>query len=141
MLTHGVFNHESGLPIAEYALCELFSYKDHIEFKSGTKEIVLMRNKITDICVKTDVQIQQHVVSNPGGALAGAMMFGAVGAIIGGKSKTKETRNISSHLIITYTKAENEPSVIVFNATNSKAAHKIVKEFHDLIYPGNRIEL
>lgn len=132
MLNHAIFPHVSGLPIAENIICELCSYPDRIEFISGSAYITLARNKITDICVKSEVEIQQQMVSNPGGAIAGAMMFGAVGAIIGGKPKTKQRKTASFYLIITYVKNQNELSCIVLNATQSFSAQKFVKEFHAL---------
>lgn len=132
MLNHAVFPHVSGLPIAENVMCKLCSYPDRIEFMSGSANITLARNKITDICVKSETEIQKQMVSNPGGAIAGAMMFGAVGAIIGGKPKTKKQKTTSFYLIITYVKSQNELSYIVLNATGSFSAHKFVKEFHAL---------
>lgn len=132
MLNHAAFPHVSGLPIAENIMCKVCSYPDRIEFISGSANIALARNKITDICVKSEVEIQQQMVSNPGGAIAGALMFGAVGAIIGGKPKTKKRKKTSFYLIITYVKNPNELSCIVLNATQSFSAHKFVKEFYAL---------
>ncbi len=82
--------HVNGLPLTENALCEILSYPDHITFKSGTTEINLARTKITDMCVKTDTEIQKQAVSSVGGAVAGAVVFGPLGAMIGGRAKTKK---------------------------------------------------
>lgn len=39
------FHHVNGLPLAENLLCEVFSYPDRIEFKAGTTNIKLAREK------------------------------------------------------------------------------------------------
>lgn len=123
------FHHVNGLPIPENVLCEMFSYPDRIDFKSGTTEIKLPKEKITDISIKTDTEIQQQLVSSAGGAIAGAMLFGPLGAIIGGRVKTKKVKTTTNYLIITY-KSENELKYIGFDIQNNpSSADKLVKEF------------
>ena len=68
---HAAFHHVNGLPIAENLICEIFSYPDRIEFKSGTTSIKLAREKITDACIKTDTEIQKQMVSSIGGRSCG----------------------------------------------------------------------
>ena len=123
------FHHVNGLPIPENVLCEVFSYPDRIDFKSGTTEIKLPKEKITDISIKTDTEIQQQLVSSAGGAIAGAMLFGSLGAIIGGRVKTKKVKTTTNYLIITY-KSENELKYIGFDIQNNpSSADTLVKEF------------
>ena len=113
------FHHVNGLPIPENVLCEVFSYP----------EIKLPKEKITDISIKTDTEIQQQLVSSAGGAIAGAMLFGSLGAIIGGRVKTKKVKTTTNYLIITY-KSENELKYIGFDIQNNpSSADKLVKEF------------
>lgn len=127
------FHHVNGLPIAENLLCEVFSYPDRIEFKSGTISIKLLRNKITDMCIKTDTEIQNQIVSSVGGAIAGGFMFGTLGAIIGGRAKTKKVKTITKYLIITYKNNQDEIAYIGFDIQNNPlSAEKLVKEFQKL---------
>lgn len=127
------FNHVDGLPIAENILCEVFSYLDRIEFKSGNTNIKLLRDKITDMCIKTDIDIQNQVVSSVGGAIAGGFMFGTLGAAIGGRAKTKKIKTVTKYLIITYTNNQGGISYIGFDTKNNPAsAEKLVKEFQEL---------
>lgn len=49
------FHHINGLPIAENLLCEVFSYPDRIEFKAGTTNIKLAREKLL-ICALNLIQ-------------------------------------------------------------------------------------
>lgn len=130
---YAAFLHVNGLPIAENILCDVFSYPDRLEFKSGSTEFKLMRNKITDICIKTDTEIQKQMVSSVGGAIAGGIMFGPLGAIIGGRAKTKKSKSTSSYLIITYLNNQEEITYIGFDIGNNfSSATKLVKEFREL---------
>lgn len=61
MLTNLTLLHINGLPIAENLLYQIQYYPDRIEFKSRTTSITLERNKITDMCIKTDVEIQKQL--------------------------------------------------------------------------------
>lgn len=125
------FHHVNGLPIAENLLCEVFSYPDRIDFKAGTTEIKLSRDKITDMCIKTDTDIQQQSVSSIGGAVAGAMLFGTLGAVIGGRVKNKKVKTSTDYLIITY-QSEDELKYIGFDISNNPpSAVKLVKEFQE----------
>ena len=129
-LIHELYvNHVNGLPIAEDVGCFIKYYKDKIEITASGTEYNISMDRITDICVKTESEIQQQYVSSAGGAVAGALMFGAVGAIIGGRAKKKKTTKISYFLIITYMKNE-EVKYIGFDVSNNYfAANKIVSDF------------
>lgn len=123
------FHHVDGLPIPANVLCEVFSYPDRIDFKAGSTEITLSKNKITDISIKTDTEIQQQLVSSVGGAVAGAMFLGSLGAVIGGRVKTKKVKTVTNYLIITY-QSEGELKYIGFDIQNNpQSADKLVKEF------------
>lgn len=127
------FHHIDGLPIAENLLCEVFSYPDRIEFKSGSTNIKLSRDKISDMCIKTDTDIQNQAVSSIGGAITGGFMFGTLGAIIGGRTKTKKIKTITKYLIITYTNSQGGISYLGFDTRNNpSSAEKLVKEFQKL---------
>ena len=63
---YAAFHNVNGLPLAENLLCEVFSYPNRIEFKSGTTNIKLAREKITDMCLKFDTEIQNQAVSSIG---------------------------------------------------------------------------
>lgn len=123
------FHHVNGLPVAEDMLCEVFSYPDRLEFKAGTTEITLSKEKITDMCIKTDTEIQNQTVSSIGGAIGGAMLFGTVGAMIGGRAKTKKVKTVTNYLIITYI-SDGELKYIGFDTKNNPpSATKLIKEF------------
>lgn len=137
------FHHVNGLPLAENLLCEVLSYPDRIEFKAGTTSIKLTREKITDMCMKVDTEIQNQAVSSVGGAIAGGVMFGTLGAVIGGRTKNKKVETTIPYLIITYTGEQGELKYIGFDINNNpSAALKMVKEFRELnTNSGIQIEL
>lgn len=97
LLQYSAFHHVNGLPIPENTLCEIMSYEDRIDSKSGTTDIKLPRKKITDMCLKTDTEIQNQVVSSVGGA--NVRGFGDCDRWQG---KTKEVKITTQYLIITY---------------------------------------
>lgn len=125
------FHHVSGLPLVDECLCEIFSFPDRLDFKYGATEITLSKSKIVDMTIKTDTEIQNQAVSSVGGAITGAVLFGPIGAIIGGRTKTKKVKNINEYLIITYSDDASENlKFIVFDIKNNPpSAHKLVKEF------------
>lgn len=128
----GVFRHINGLSLAENAQCEVLSYPDVYEFKSGALKFNLPKSKIVDVNIKTDMDIQKQYVSSVGGAVGGAVLFGPLGAVIGGRAKQKKVRTVSNYLIITY-KGDTELKYIGFDVTNAPfKAQKFVNEFNKL---------
>lgn len=98
-----VMKHINGLPIAENVNCKITSTDKKFIFTSGTMNFELEKSKITDMCIKTDTEIQQQYVSSVGGAVGGAVLFGPLGAMIGGRAKKKTVKNeVHNYLIITY---------------------------------------
>ena len=98
-----IMKHVNGLPIAEGINCKITMEADRFIFSSGSMNFELEKLKITDMCIKTDVEIQQQYVSSVGGAVGGAILSGAVGAMIGGRAKKKVVnRKMHHYLIITY---------------------------------------
>ena len=96
--------HMDGLPLAQGAECLAICKDQSLEISGGGTQFHLDLNKITDAIVKTDVEIQQAYVSSIGGAVAGAALFGTLGAMVGGRAKKKETKTLEHYLIITYFK-------------------------------------
>ncbi len=135
--------HTYGLPIAEGVGCTIYAYQERIEFNSGTTNITLSRNKITDMCVKTETDIQQQYISSVGGAVGGAVLFGPLGAIIGGRAKKKKSKTNTYYLIITYKKDDSSLTYLGFDVSNCFfQANELVTNFHKTNTNGNtHIEL
>ncbi len=120
--------HVSGLPLAANVKCTIRSYPDSFEFSSGSMKFVLEKSKITDVSIKTDWGIRKQYVSSAGGAVAGGMLFGPLGALIGGRTKNKASIEANGYLIITY--ISDEIKYIAFNVGfKMTTAKKFVREF------------
>ena len=88
--------HQAGLPLEQDAPCTIIAENDCFKFIGGGNSFELNRSKITD------VEIQKQYVSSAGGAIAGGIVFGPLGAIVGGRVKEKKTREVAYYLIFTY---------------------------------------
>lgn len=131
----------SGLPLPENTLCRLISWDNRIEIEANGTKFNLDKSKINDVCIKTDVEFKSQYVSSAGGAVAGAMLFGSVGAAIGGRVKEKKTQEVHTYLIFTYEKNDTI-DYIGFDATYSlKRANNFVNEFKEEKQNNKVIEL
>ena len=125
--------HVNGLPIAEDVDCKITSTDDKFIFSSGVMNFELEKSKITDMCIKTDKEVQQQYVSSVGGAVGGAALFGPLGAMIGGRAKKKTVKHeVHHYLIITY----QSPDIkyIGFEiGFNMASANKYVNDFKNTL--------
>lgn len=124
--------HITGLPLGEQSECRVFLHKDKITIESlKTKAIYnLNMDKILDVNIKTDEEIQNNYTSSIGGAVGGAVLFGPLGAMIGGRSKKKVDKIVHNYLIFTYNnEKENKTDYISFDVTGNLKAHKFVDYF------------
>ena len=117
--------HMAGLPIAEGAEIHLYRCKEKVIFERNQDTVELEINKVRDILIKTDVEIQKSYVSSAGGAVGGYVLFGPLGAMIGGRTKEKTSKSVEKYLIFAYEKngeteyisleVTNEPNAVLFN--------------------------
>ena len=123
------FKHMTGLPAPEGSLCTLFLCPDKIEIDCNGTKFNLNKSKIISVDMKTDVEIQKQYVSSIGGAVGGAVVFGALGAMIGGRAKEKKSSIIHTYLIFSYKKDE-DIDYISFDITNClPKATKFIEDF------------
>ena len=122
-LQSGYFKHITGLPLAEDYQCKVMYCPDKICIDTNGFEFNLPLTRISDMSIKTDIEISNTYTSSAGGAVGGALLFGPVGAMIGGRVKKKESKTIEQFLIITYEKEENI-QYLVFDVTDNFANAK-----------------
>ena len=87
--------HLSGLPLPDSAYCRIIFEEYGLTIMTEDeyrKQFSLAYNKITDFQLSFKKNEENTMVSNPGGAIAGALLLGAPGAMIGGRAKKKEIR-------------------------------------------------
>lgn len=122
-------DHVNGLSLPADIRCKISSYADRIEIEANNMKFNLYKKDIVNAYLKTDIEITSQYVSSAGGAAAGAMMYGPLGAIIGGRVKEKKNRETSRYLIITYNN-DNKLNFICFDATPyvPSIVNKLLKE-------------
>lgn len=121
--------HVNGLPIAENINCNVTATDDKFIFSSGVMKFELEKVKITDMCIKTDRDLQQQYVSSVGGAITGAVLFGPLGAIIGGRAKKKKVKDeVHNYFIITY-QSDGIKYMGFEVGFNMASANKFISEF------------
>ncbi len=89
---------------------------------------------LIDLSIKRDYETTTEYVTSKKKAIAGTVLFGTPGAIIGSQPKKKTNTSFTSYIIFTY-KSKDEKSVkyIAFNATGDPyMARKMVEYFNTL---------
>lgn len=112
-LESGYFKHIYGLPLAEGLSCKIEHYPDKFCFCAVGTEIDLSISKVTDMTLTTNKEIQNQAVSSVGGAVLGGYLAGPLGAMIGGRAKTKKVETVTHLLLMTYV-ADDEVKYIGF---------------------------
>lgn len=120
--------HVAGLPLSEGSVCNLALTPDSIVIEKGPNSYNLSFSKVTDMCVKTDTDIRKAYVSSVGGAVGGAVLFGPLGAMIGGRTKEKVDTVTHSFFIITYSK-DGGTDYISFECTGNPSVFAFINAF------------
>ena len=92
----------SGLPVPKNTDNNIAFGTSAVIIKTNAQTFDIGYNKVIRIDVKTDEQIRTQYVANVGGAIAGAELFGPLGALIGGSPKEIKNKTVTTYLIITY---------------------------------------
>ena len=100
---------------------------------SGGNTFNVALNKLTDVQIKTNAEIQKQYVSSVGGAVGGAVLFGPLGAMVGGRAKQKQIRTLEHYLIITYLKDGNVDYLSFLLPGLSTKAINLVKQYKPLL--------
>lgn len=120
--------HMAGLPVAQGASCNVFFDHDCVKIDVAGNEFTIQKSKVSDVAIKTDVEIQNAYVSSVGGAVGGAVLFGPLGAIVGGRAKKKQSKTYDYYFIITY-KKDNDVAYVSFKVATAFTGSQIVREF------------
>ncbi|MCL2627113.1 MAG: hypothetical protein FWD44_00235 [Oscillospiraceae bacterium] len=125
-----VLPHTAGLPVAEKTTCTIYYCEDNIEINASGVQFRLDLSKIHDISIKTDIEIQKQLVSSAGGAVGGAMLFGAFGALMFGRIKKGQIKTVSHYLIFTYSTDSGVDYIAFELAGKNKYVNMIIDEFN-----------
>ena len=114
---------------------EVALYDDRLEVKDMMKHSAsLSYSQITDVFHGLKTEITQVSKSSIGRALAGGVLFGGVGAIVGAVSGTgtKEKKERHIYFIISYTSGDGEEKFIQFEDTRAYRGAKMAAKLKEL---------
>ena len=156
----GFFSKTKGSIISDsFKLCEAHAnlqpnlmydvalYDDHLTIKLcfGKQEATLNYNQITDVFYGMETEITTKSKSVIGRAVAGGLLFGGIGAVVGGISGTgtKEKKERKFYFIISYTSSAGEDKFIQFEDTRLYKGAKVAGELKKLcnISVPNQVQL
>ena len=122
-------------------------YDDHLTIKVafGKQEATLKYSQITDVFYGLKTEIVQVNKSSIGRAVAGGLIFGGVGAVVGAVSGvgTKDKKERNFYFIISYTSGSGEEKFIQFEDTRLYKGAKVAAELKKLagIVTPDKVEL
>jgi hypothetical protein len=108
-----VGNHFYGLEVPPGSRCDILAYNDKIEINSCGIQYNIRMDQITEFQVKTEEEVKRQYVSSAGGAIGGALLFGAAGALIGGRTKVKEDKTIKFFVVIVYSSGDQTKYILI----------------------------
>ena len=134
--------HVDGLPVASGTDCTFFITSDGVVINAAGTAFGIDIQKITDMQIKTDSELQQQYVSSVGGAVAGAVFLGPLGAILGGRAKKKTvSRKVEHFLIVTYCADDGIKYIVIGNIPYFTVNKAIRENMKDAPRNAKRIEL
>lgn len=124
--------HMAGLPLAQTAICIVTFEDDGVSFYSSGNTFNLSYDKVTAMDFKTSTEIQKTYTSSVGGAVAGAVLFGPLGAMVGGRAKEKKSKTVEDFIIFTYIKDGNV-DYISFRVKDGLKAMRLINQHQSRI--------
>lgn len=120
--------HVFGLPFMQGASCTLTSEHNKITIEAQGTVISLDKSKITYIGYETNIEKYTQAVSSVGGAIAGEILLGGIGAAIGGRVKSENFQSVRSYIVITYMSEDENVKYVIFDYNSQ--AQNLIKDFH-----------
>ena len=118
-----------GLDLAAGSICSAVCSPESISFSASGQTFTLSPEKLIDVSVMTPQEIQTQYVSSVGGAIAGGILLGPIGAALGGSAQKKKTKIIRQYLIFAY-QADAEVKYIVFDVTSAPQNGKKISKVY-----------
>ena len=127
--------HILGLDIPENVVCEVKLSSNKLRIEACSKEYNLNIEKISSVDFELEVNVEKYKKSSSLKSVAGAVAFGAVGAIVGAIPNNKEKRLVKVSAVISYRSATNEIAYIILEdmEANSFDAADFVDRIRPLI--------
>ena len=122
---------------ADTDVVDVALYDDHLELKANLKKhepITLQYSQITDVFYGQETEVVEKDRSVIGRAVAGGLLFGGVGAVVGGMSGVgkKEKKVTRLLFIISYTSKSGEDAFLQFEDTRRYKGPKLAAKLREL---------
>ena len=122
---------------ADTDVVDVALYDDHLEIKANLKKhepITLQYSQITDVFYGQETEVVEKDRSVIGRAVAGGLLFGGVGAVVGGISGVgkKEKKVTKLLFIISYTAKDGQDAFLQFEDTRRYKGPKLAAKLREL---------
>lgn len=124
--------HMAGLPISEGSEVFVYRCEEKVIFERNQDIFELEASNMKDVLIKTDTEIHKSYVSSVGGAVGGYMLFGPLGAMVGGRAKEKKSTSTEKYLIFDYINKDGNRDFISFEVTKEPQAILFNTNHYDL---------
>ena len=119
-------------------MVEVALYDDYLELTAPFMKktpITLKYAQITDVFYGLQTEIVEKSKSTIGRAVAGGLLFGGVGAVVGAVSGTgkKEKKVNKFYFIISYTSSAGEEKLLQFEDTRLYKGRKVANKLKELV--------
>jgi hypothetical protein len=101
-----------GLPIPQNSDLSIKLTPNALTIIGCGQEFEINFSKLTLVDIKSDVEMEKIIKQSVPGMIIGAATFGIIGAMIGGRVKTKEKRVVNHFLLVSYQSDELKSIVI-----------------------------
>lgn len=134
IIASSLLHHVEGLPIAEKTQCIVSITPEMLIIEGGGTDFNISTIQIRAAEVKTDTEIANIIHSSAAKGIAGGLLFGPIGLVVGSRAKSKEKKTNTYFLIINYTNSAGEIAAIMFDGGNSPfSVQKIASKLKPLI--------
>ena len=97
----------------------------HIDFKN---KYTIALDKVTAISTYTEMEVEKIISQSAPGMIVGAATFGVLGAMIGGRVKTKEKKTVNNFLLIKH----GDASEFVMRTTYIPSVSSFIEKIHEI---------
>ena len=109
-------------------------YDDHLDVKEVKNSVSLNYSQITDVFYGLQTEVTTQSKSVIGRAVAGGLLFGGVGAVVGAVSGvgTKDKKERHFYFIVSYTSSSGEDKFLQFEDTRLYKGSKVAVKLKEL---------
>jgi len=128
-------HHVEGLPLSEKTFCELVMTPDKLSITGGGTAFSIMIPQLRAAEIKTDTEVANIVNSSAAKGIAGGLLFGPIGLVVGSRAMSKEKRSYTHYLILNYVNSTGEIAAVMFEVDDSDEyrAQEVVDTMKSLI--------